>query len=59
MNRRRFLLQSIGTTLALPGLPSLMANPTASSALQTAKGAGTGARRFVAIGNLLGTTGVV
>lgn len=54
MNRRRFLLQSIGTTLALPGLPSLMASPTANSALQTAKGAGMGARRFVAIGNLLG-----
>jgi len=54
MNRRRFLLQSIGTTLALPGLPSLMANPTANSALQTAKGAGAGAKRFVAIGNLLG-----
>ena len=54
MNRRRFLLQSIGTTLALPGLPSLMANPTSNSALQTAKGAGAGARRFVAVGNLLG-----
>ena len=54
MNRRRFLLQSIGTTLALPGLPSLLATPTANSALQTAKGAGMGARRFVAIGNLLG-----
>ena len=54
MNRRRFLLQSIGTTLALPGLPSLMAQPTGNSALQAAKGAGAGARRFVAIGNLLG-----
>lgn len=54
MNRRRFLLQSIGTTLALPGLPSLMASPAANSALQTAKGAGSGARRFVAVGNLLG-----
>ena len=54
MNRRRFLLQSIGTTLALPGLPSLVAQPTGNSALQVAKGAGAGARRFVAIGNLLG-----
>ncbi|HVJ44892.1 MAG TPA: DUF1552 domain-containing protein, partial [Luteolibacter sp.] len=54
MNRRRFLLQSIGTTLAFPGLPSLMANPAANSALQTAKGAGAGAKRFVAVGNLLG-----
>ena len=55
MNRRRFLLQSLGTTLALPGLPSLMANSVGgNSAVQTAKGAGIGARRFVAIGNLLG-----
>ena len=54
MNRRRFLLQSIGTTLALPGLPSLMASPAANSALKVSKGAGMGARRFVAIGNLLG-----
>lgn len=55
MNRRRFLLQSLGTTLALPGLPSLMADQvTANSALQVAKGAGAGAQRFVAIGNLLG-----
>ena len=55
MNRRRFLLQSLGTTLALPGLPSLMAKSVdGSSAVQAAKGAGMGARRFVAIGNLLG-----
>ncbi len=55
MNRRRFILRSLGTTLALPGLPSLMAgNVGGTSAIQAAKGAGTGARRFVAIGNLLG-----
>ena len=55
MNRRRFILQSLGTSLALPGLPSLMAGTVGgNSAVQTAKGAGTGARRFVAIGNLLG-----
>ncbi|MEY4484274.1 MAG: hypothetical protein RL693_1726, partial [Verrucomicrobiota bacterium] len=55
MNRRRFLLQSLGTTLALPGLPSLRAASVGgNSAVQTAKGAGMGARRFVAIGNLLG-----
>jgi hypothetical protein len=55
MNRRRFLLCSLGTTLALPGLPSLLAKSVgAGSAVQVAKGAGTGARRFVAIGNLLG-----
>lgn len=55
MNRRRFILRSLGATLALPGLCSLSAkalsgNPT----VQVAKGAGIGARRFVAIGNLLG-----
>lgn len=55
MNRRRFLLQSIGASLALPGLPSLMAKSVGgNSALQVAKGAGVGAPRFVAIGNLLG-----
>jgi hypothetical protein len=55
MNRRRFILQSIGTSLALPGLPSLMAKSVGgNSAVQVAKGAGAGARRFVAIGNLLG-----
>ena len=45
----------MGATLALPGLCSLSAkslsgNPT----VEVAKGAGIGARRFVAIGNLLG-----
>lgn len=55
LDRRRFVLQSIGATLALPGLPSLMANTTGgNSAVQAAKGAGMGARRFVAVGNLLG-----
>lgn len=39
----------------MPGLPSLMAKSVGgNAALQTAKGAGMGARRFVAIGNLLG-----
>lgn len=54
MNRRRFILQSLGASLALPGLQSLMASPAANSALQLTKGAGAGARRFVAVGNLLG-----
>ena len=55
MNRRRFILKSLGATLALPALPSIMASAVGgNSALQTAKGAGAGARRFVAIGNLLG-----
>ncbi len=55
LDRRRFLLKSIGATLALPGLPSLMAKEAgAKSAVQMAKGAGAGTNRFVAIGNLLG-----
>ena len=55
MNRRRFVLQSLGASLALPGLPSLMAKSVGgNSAVQAAKGAGAGARRFVAVGNLLG-----
>jgi hypothetical protein len=58
MNRRRFILKSLTATLALPALPSiatLLANSVGgNSAVQAAKGAGTGARRFVAIGNLLG-----
>lgn len=55
MNRRRFLLRSLGATLALPGLPSLRASSVGgTSAVQAAKGAGAGARRFVAVGNLLG-----
>jgi hypothetical protein len=55
MNRRRFILKSLGATLALPSLPSLLANAVGgNSAVQTAKGAGAGARRFVAVGNLLG-----
>jgi hypothetical protein len=55
MNRRRFILKSLSATLALPALPSIMAGAVGgNSAVQTAKGAGAGARRFVAIGNLLG-----
>jgi hypothetical protein len=55
LTRRRFFLQSLGATLALPGLPSLRAASVGgNSALQAAKGAGAGAKRFVAIGNLLG-----
>ncbi len=55
MNRRRFILCSLGATLALPGMPSLIAKSVGgNSAVQLAKGAGIGAKRFVAIGNLLG-----
>jgi len=55
LDRRRFLLRSVGASLALPGLPSLTAKAASSaSALQAARGAGLGAKRFVAVGNLLG-----
>ena len=55
MNRRRFILKSLGATLALPALPSLLASAVGgNSSVQVARGAGTGARRFVAVGNLLG-----
>jgi hypothetical protein len=55
MNRRRFILKSLGASLALPSLPSLLVGAVGgNSAIQMAKGAGVGARRFVAIGNLLG-----
>ena len=55
MNRRRFILKSLGASLALPSLPSLLANAVGgNSTVQAAKGAGAGARRFGAVGNLLG-----
>lgn len=55
INRRRFVLKTLGATLALPGLSSLRAETTATrSAVQIARGGGIGARRFVGIGNLLG-----
>jgi len=55
MNRRTFILRSLGATIALPKLPSLMAAAVeGNSAVQAVKGAGAGAPRFVAIGNLLG-----
>lgn len=54
-HRRRFLLQTVAGSLALPVLPSLMAETRAgSSPIIETKGAGVGARRFVAVGNLLG-----
>lgn len=55
IDRRRFLLRTAGASLALPGLTSLMAKTSQSLAsLQATKGAGVGAKRFVAVGNLLG-----
>ncbi len=55
MNRRTFILRTLGASLVLPRLPSLMAAAVdGNPAMQAVKGAGMGARRFVAIGNLLG-----
>ena len=54
-NRRRFVLRSVAGSLALPGLASLSATAAeAEPALLSTSGAGVGARRFVAVGNLLG-----
>ncbi len=53
--RRRFIIQSLAGSLALPSLSSLKAeNIGSTTPLQMTTGAGVGARRFVAIGNLLG-----
>jgi len=55
MNRRSFLLRSLAATIALPKLPSLRAAAVEGNpAVISVRGAGSGARRFVAIGNLLG-----
>ncbi len=55
LDRRRFVIQSVAGGLALPAMPSLMAESVGGhSAVQPARGAGVGARRFVAVGNLLG-----
>ena len=55
LDRRRFVLRSLYVSLALPGLPSFMTGSLrANGAVTATKGAGMGARRFVAVGNLLG-----
>lgn len=55
LDRRRFVLRSLGATLALPGLPSLLSAATGpGTAVRATRGAGVGAKRFVAVGNLLG-----
>ena len=55
LNRRRFLLRTAGASLALPGLSSLLAKTAESLAtVEATRGAGIGASRFVAVGNLLG-----
>lgn len=49
------MIQSVAGTLAIPGLTSLAAGSVGgNSAVVTGRGAGVGAKRFVAVGNLLG-----
>ncbi len=55
IERRRFVMQSVAGAFALPSLPSLMNRAVgATKTVAKVNGAGVGARRFVAIGNLLG-----
>lgn len=55
LSRRRFVIRSVAGSLAIPGLSSLRAEAVdARSVVGMAQGAGVGARRFVAVGNLLG-----
>ena len=55
LNRRRFVIRSVAGSLALPSLTSLAVESVAiHPAVQATRGAGIGARRFVAVGNLLG-----
>ena len=54
LSRHRFVLRSMTASLSLHWLPSLMADDVGNgSSVEAAKGAGAGARRFVAVGNLL------
>ena len=54
-SRRRFVLRSLAGSLALPALPSLAADAVGNDhAVLATRGAGVGAERFVAVGNLLG-----
>jgi hypothetical protein len=55
LNRRRFVLHCAAGSLALPSLRSLASESSASNApVLATSGSGVGARRFVAVGNLLG-----
>ena len=55
LNRRRFVIQSVAGSLALPSLTSLASESLGgNTAVMTTRGAGVGAPRFVAVGNLLG-----
>lgn len=52
--RRRFVLKSLAGSLAIPGLPSLMAGANDRGSPTRTQGVGEAAPRFVAVGNLLG-----
>ncbi len=55
LNRRQFFIRSAAGTIALPGLGSIAnASFNDSESILKTEGDGVGARRFVAIGNLLG-----
>ncbi len=55
LSRRRFVLRSVAGALAIPVLPSIADDSVGKrSVVAAAPGAGEAARRFVAIGNLLG-----
>lgn len=55
LSRRRFVLRSVAGALAIPVLPSIADDSVGKrSIVDAAPGAGAAARRFVAIGNLLG-----
>lgn len=55
LSRRRFVLRSVAGALAIPVLPSIADDSVGKrSVVDAAPGAGVAARRFVAIGNLLG-----
>jgi hypothetical protein len=55
INRRRFVLQTVAGSFALPGLSSLVSEASVANGMVLAtRGAGVGARRFGGVGNLLG-----
>jgi hypothetical protein len=55
ISRRRFVIRSVAGSLALPALASLSGKSLAKeSPILMTRGAGVGAKRFVAVGNLLG-----
>ncbi|WP_153557647.1 DUF1552 domain-containing protein [Roseimaritima sediminicola] len=55
IERRRFVLRSLAGSFALPALPSMIARAAdPNTPVRADRGAGDGARRFVAVGNLLG-----